>query len=291
MKALFQTLLPFGLAFIVFSLGLGLVVDDFRRVLRQRRAVLIGMLCQVGLLPVIALTLAVAFALPPPMAIGLVILGACPGGMTSGLLTQLARGDTALSMTLTAVSSVATVITLPLVVAAAVSVFAGQQAEIELSLWQTVRGLFLLTTVPVIVGMALRHAFPTTAAAARPWASRAANLCFALIVIGTFITQWPALRDHAGLVGPTAAALNVATMGLAWWAARLARIDRAGRIAITMECGLQNAALGIFVANVLLGQPALAIPSVVYALLMNISAIGLMAWARRGQPVGARLAV
>ncbi len=290
MNPLLNTLLPLALAFIIFSLGLGLVLDDFRRVFRHRQAVAVGLICQVVLLPLIAFALAALFGLPATMAIGLVILGACPGGMTSGLLTYLARGDTALSVTLTAVSSVATVFTLPLVVSSAVALFAGEQAEIGLSLLNTVKGLFLLTTLPVALGMSLRHFLPAFIERVQPWVSRAANLCFAVIVVGTFVSQWPALRDNATIVGPAALALNVLTMGFAWWVGQRCGVDRGGRIAIAMECGLQNAALGIFVANNLLGQPVLAIPSVVYALLMNISAIALVVWARRSQPAKAGLA-
>lgn len=281
MNPLLNALLPLALAFIIFSLGLGLVVDDFRRVFRHRQAVAVGLICQIGLLPLIAFALAAIFRLPPEMAVGLVILGACPGGMTSGLLTHLARGDTALSVTLTAVSSVATVFTLPLVVSVAVAQFAGGHAEIGLSLLDTVKRLFVLTTLPVALGMSLRHFFPAFTERVQPWVSRAANLCFAVIVVGTFVSQWPALRDHATIVGPAALALNVLTMGIAWWVGQRCRVDRGGRIAIAMECGLQNAALGIFVANNLLNQPVLAIPSVVYALLMNVTALALVIWARR----------
>ena len=291
MNPLLNTLLPLALAFIVFSLGLGLVVDDFRRVFRHRQAVAVGLVCQIGLLPLIALALAWVFRLPPAMAVGLVILGACPGGMTSGLLTHLARGDTALSVTLTAVSSIATVMTLPLVVSLALGVFAGQEATIGLSLLDSVKRLFLLTTLPVILGMALRHWAPGFTVRVQSEVGRLANLCFAVIVVGTFVSQWPALRDNAEIVGPAALALNLGTMGLAWWIGRKCRVDRGGRIAIAMECGLQNAALGIFVANNLLQQPTLAIPSVVYALLMNFSALALVLWARRGQGVASRYAL
>ncbi|MCE1181894.1 MAG: bile acid:sodium symporter family protein [Rhodocyclales bacterium] len=280
MNPLLNALLPLALAFILFSLGLGLVVDDFRRVLRHRQAVAVGLICQIGLLPVIAFALAALFRLPPEMAIGLVILGACPGGMTSGLLTHLARGDTALSVTLTAVSSVATVFTLPLVVAAAVAQFSGGHVEIGLSLADTVKRLFILTTLPVVLGMSLRHFFSRVTERVLPWVGRAANLCFAVIAIGTFVSQWPALRDNAAIVGSAALALNVLTMSVAWWVGQRCRVDRGGRIAIAMECGLQNAALGIFVANNLLNQPVLAIPSVVYALLMNFTALALVLWAR-----------
>lgn len=291
MNPLLNALLPLALAFIIFSLGLGLVADDFRRVFRQRRAVVSGLLCQIALLPALAFALAAGFGLPPAMAVGLVILGACPGGMSSGLLTYLARGDTALSVTLTAVSSVATVFSLPLIVSLALEHFAGQSHELGLSLLDTVKRLFVLTTLPVILGMALRHWLPRFADRAQPWVSRVANLCFAAIVVGTFVSQWPTLRDNAGIVGPAALALNLGTMGLAWWVAQRSRVDRGGRIAIAMECGLQNAALGIFVANNLLGQPTLAIPSVVYALLMNFSAITLVVWARQGQPQSEGLAL
>ena len=285
MSPVISIFLPLALAFIVFTLGLGLVPDDFRRVFQQSRAVLIGLLCQVVLLPLIAFVIAQLLGLSPAMAVGLVILGACPGGITAGLLTNLARGDTALSITLTAVSSVATLITLPLVVQMALAWFMGQGTSIELPLFETVRRLFLLTTLPVALGMLLRAYFPDAVQRLLPWGSRLANLFFAVIVVGTFASQWQPMMDNLFIVGPAAVLLNLSMMGLAWWVAQSSGVDRRGRIAIAMECGLQNSALGIFVASVLLNNPVLAIPSVVYALFMNVSALLFLLRARRG-PAG-----
>jgi BASS family bile acid:Na+ symporter len=281
MNPVVDVVLPLALAFIMFSLGLGLVPADFRRVFAQARAVLLGLFCQVALLPMLAWATAVLFALPPAMALGLVIIGACPGGITSGLLTHLARGDTALSVTITAVSSVATAVTLPFVVAAALAFFAGQQERIELPLVGMVRGLVLMTTLPVALGMLVRRLRPVPALRLLPAVQRVANLFFGLIVVATFVSQWGVLRDHAVTVGPAVAVLNLAGMAAAFALASAGGADRRGRIAIAMECGLQNGALGIFVAGTLLGDPALAIPSVVYALLMNVSALALVAWGRR----------
>lgn len=284
MNNLFNLFLPGALALILFSLGLGLVADDFRRIFSQRRAVLLGLLCQVVLLPLAAFTLAGLLQLEASSAVGLIILAACPGGMTSGLLTRLARGDVALSVTLTAISSIATVFTLPFVVGAAVTLFANSRADIELPLLTSIQRLFLLTTLPVVAGMALRHQWPAMTERLAPWIARLANACFAVIVVYTFVSLWPALRIHLPDTGPAVAVLNVGSMLLAWQMAWRSGVDRGGRIAITMECGLQNAALGIFVANTLLRQPTLAVPSVVYALLMNASALGLLfalRWRRR----------
>jgi BASS family bile acid:Na+ symporter len=285
MSPVVSVFLPLALAFIVFTLGLGLVPDDFRRVFQQSRAVLVGLLCQIVLLPLVAFAIAQLLGLSPAMAVGLVILGACPGGVTAGLLTNLARGNTALSITLTAVSSVATLVTLPLVVHGALVWFMGQGSDVELPLFETVRRLFLLTTLPVALGMLLRGYFPQVVQGLLPWCSRLANLFFAVIVVGTFASQWQPMMANLQSVGPAAMLLNVSMMGLAWWVAQQSRVDRRGRIAIAMECGLQNGALGIFVASVLLNNPVLAIPSVVYALFMNVSALLFLLRARRG-PAG-----
>jgi BASS family bile acid:Na+ symporter len=281
MNPVVDVALPLALAFIMFSLGIGLVPDDFRRVFAQARPVLLGLFCQVALLPLLAWATAVFFALPPAMAAGLVVIAACPGGITSGLLTHLARGDTALSVTITAVSSVATAVTLPFVVATALAFFAGQAERIELPLAGMVRGLVFMTTLPVAFGMFVRYLRPALVLRLVPFVQRAANLLFGLIVVATFVSQWAVLRDHAATVGPAVAVLNLSAMALAFALASASGAERRGRIAIAMECGLQNGALGIFVANSLLGEPALAIPSVVYALLMNVSALALVAWGRR----------
>ena len=281
MSALNDLLLPGALAFIMISLGLTLELADFRRVFSRPRAIAAGLLGQVVLLPAIAFSAALAFRLPPELAAGLMILAACPGGVSAGLITQLARGETALSISLTAITSVAAVLTAPVIVGFALAYFNGSAQAAELPLAKLIRGIFLLTTVPVALGMVLRHFRRALTLCLAPWAERLATLSFVLIVIAFFIGQRTALADNLASLAPAVLSLNLATLASGFALGAAFRLGRRERIAIASECGLQNAALGIFIAATALQAPAMALPSVVYALLMNVSAILFVVRMRR----------
>lgn len=269
-------LLPLALAFIMFALGLGLALADFARVFRQPRAVALGLASQMLLLPVIAFGIAVLFDLPAAMAAGLMILAACPGGASTGLITKLAGGETALSISLTAITSVLAVFSVPLVVGFGLRYFTGTVPDTELPVFDIVRGVFVITTIPVALGMLLHHLRPALTARIEPIAGRIATALFILIVIATFVSQRQALFDHLASTGPAALALCILVMGAGFGLGALAGIRRPGRIAIAVECGLQNAALAIFLAVTVLQQPALAVPGVIYALLMNVCALAFI---------------
>ena len=268
-----QTWLPLALAFIMFYLGLTLVVGDFKRVTQQPRAMLIGLVGQIVLVPLAAFLVASLSGLPPLMAVGLMVLAACPGGVSSGLLTHLARGDVALSISLTAVTSLASVLTLPLVVNASYRYFMAGDLGVELPLAAMVRGVFLLTTLPVLLGMGWRWRYPRWVSRFEPVAGRIATGLFVLIVLTTFWDQRLVLAEHLPRLGPATLALNLLVMGAAYALAARAGLTRPGRIAVVTECGLQNSALGIYVCLQWLGSPAMSAPSVVYALLMNVGAL------------------
>lgn len=275
-------LLPLALALIMFALGLGLTIGDFARVFRQPRAILTGLLSQMVLLPLIAFAIALSFGLSGEMAVGLMLIAACPGGASAGLVTRLAGGETALSISLTAITSVAAVASVPLIVDLALRHFTGTGTTVSLPVFDVVRGVFIITTVPVALGMLVRHLRPAFTARIEPLAGRVATLLFILIVIATFVSQRQALFDHLAAIGPAAMLLCVATMATGFALGRLARVARGGRIAIAVESGLQNAALAIFLAMSILKTPAMAVPGVIYALLMNVCAIIFIAMMRRG---------
>ncbi|MGP1255282.1 MAG: bile acid:sodium symporter family protein [Kiloniellales bacterium] len=270
-----QVVLPLALAFMMFSMGLALVADDFRRVVARPKAFAVGALCQMLLLPLIALALVLgwqaSFGLDPVLAVGFLILAACPGGVTSNLLTHLAKGDTALSISLTAVISLASVVTLPFIVNFGIDLFLGQEA-VHLPLAKTVAGIFAITTVPVLVGMALRRWAPATALRLEPPARALATALFVLIVAGAVAAEWDLVRRSFGEVGAAVLTLNLATMALGWSVARAARLDRRAGIAISLETGLQNGTLAIFVAATLLGNDAMIVPAGIYSLVMFFTA-------------------
>jgi BASS family bile acid:Na+ symporter len=269
--------LPAALAFIMFSLGLALRLQDFRAVLQHPRALALGLAAQLLLLPLAGAAVAWAAALPPLLAVGLMLLAACPGGASAGLLTRLGGGDVALSVVLSALTSLLAMLTLPLVLDLSLQAFADSRLQVELPLGTTVQRMFWLSTLPVVAGMALRAAAPRLTQGLQLGAGALATALFLLMVVLTFWQQRALLVQHAAHLGLACLALDALVLAAAWALARGARLPRPAVIAIATECGLQNAALGIYVAHELLQQPALAVPSVVYALWMNVGALLLVA--------------
>lgn len=271
-----KLLLPLSLAFIMFSMGLALVLEDFKRVLSHPRAMGFGLLSQMLVLPAIAFALGSLFALQPEIAVGLIILAASPGGITSNLLTHIAGGDSALSVSLTAVTSLAGVVTVPILVNLGLMWYAGATETVSLPLATMITGVFVVATLPLILGMTLRRFYGEWADWIEPRSRKLAVFLFIMIVAATFMGQWGNISDHFGEAGPAIIALNVVTMGFAFLGARLLHLGQRQGIAIGLECGLQNAAMGIFVANTLLASSTMVIPSIIYALVMNISAAAVI---------------
>jgi BASS family bile acid:Na+ symporter len=278
-----RLLLPLGLAFIMFSLGLSLRLHDFRRAFSRPLALLLGLLAQVVLLPLTAFLIAKGLALSAEAAVGLMILAACPGGVTAGMVTYLARGDTALSISLSAITSLLTFVTVPLVVGASLLYFMDTSSTVNVPTGQLVGGLFLVTLLPLGLGLWLSESQRLSAQAVQ-LVHRAATTVFILIVAFTFFDQWPAITSHLPSLGPACLLLNLVTMGTGALLGMASGLTGAERVALAMECGIQNSALGITLALSMLAMPALAIPSVIYAVLMNASALGVILW-RRSQPV------
>lgn len=278
---LLTKLLPLALAFIMFYLGLTLRVNDFRLVLQRPRALLAGLAGQLLMVPLLGWLVAWTSGLDPVMAVGLMVLAACPGGVSSGLLTHLARGDVALSISLTAITSIAAVLTLPLVVDISMRFFMVSGLGIEFPLAGMVRSIFLLTTVPVLLGMLLRVWQPRRVARIEPVLGRIATLLFVLIVLSTFWDQRQVLLDHLPTIGPASILLNLLVLLGAWLLGRQTGLTRRDRISVVTECGLQNSALGIYVCLELLHSPTMSVPSVVYALLMNAGALAFVFLMRR----------
>ena len=290
-----DVLLPAALAFIMFSVGLALRADDFHQVFQAPRALVIGLCGQLVVVPLAALAVVFLFELPPALGMGLMILAACPGGASSGFLTHVARGNAALSLTLTVISSLAALATFPLLVKLVLAwlgegVFgAGGSAEggggviplTELPVGRLIGSVLVVTTLPILAGMALRHKAPGLTARAEPMIGRVATLFFAAIVVATFVSHQHTILANLLSIGPATMALNFAVMGAAYGLVMLAGASGRDAVAVAMECGLQNAGLAIFVAIVLLGQPELAVAAVVYALTMNFGALGLVFIARR----------
>ncbi len=267
-----QVLLPVSLAFIMFSLGLALVLDDFKRVVVRPKDFAVGAFSQIVLLPAVAFGLVIAWPMDPALKVGVMILAACPGGVTSNLMTYLARGDTALSVSLTAVISVISVVTLPLIVGFSIVYFLDAETAPEMSVGRTILGVFLITTVPVAIGMALRHLRPAFARAFERRARIVATVLFVVIVLGAILSERENLVSYFIQAGPVTLVLNLVMMALAFALAVLFGLGTRQRTAITLECGLQNGTLAIFVAATLLGNTAMSVPGGIYSLLMFATA-------------------
>lgn len=266
-----QVFLPLSLAFIMFSLGLALVAADFKRVIVQPKDFIIGAISQVILLPAIAFGLVSVWTLEPALAVGVMILAASPGGVTSNLMTHLAKGDTALSVSLTAVISLLGVVTLPLIVGFAITNFMGAAAP-DISVLRISGGVFAITVVPVIIGMAVRHFWTNFAIGFERWASIIASVLFVIIIIGAVLSVRDNIVAFFVQAGPITLALNVVMMTVAFFLANITGLGVRQRTAITLECGLQNGTLSIFVAVTLIGNQTMMVPGGIYSLLMFVTA-------------------
>lgn len=277
-----DVLLPLALAVIMGSLGLSLTPDDFRRVLVAPKGVAIGLVNLLVLSPLLAFAMAEAFGLDPIFAVGLVLMGAAPGGVMANLLTHLARGETALSVTMTAVSSVAAVLTVPLYLTLSIDYFDAGVGD-DVSMLGTVARVFAITLIPLAIGMRFRTRRPARAAEIEPSVKRVSLIVFFLVVVGAVVSEWGRVTESFGTVAPAALALNVAAMSVSFAVARAARLPDRSSTAIALELGVHNSTLTIAVATSI--DARLAIPAAVYSAFMFLTALPFAAlMARRNEP-------
>ncbi|CUH45773.1 bile acid:sodium symporter family protein [Ruegeria atlantica] len=284
MDLLINVGLPLSLAIIMLSLGVGLEVADFRRVLSRRYPFAIGALCQVVLLPVAAFVTVIVFALPPEIAVGFMILSFCPGGVTSNILSKLAKGDVALSVSLTAVISLLSMITVPFLAAWSVNYFMGDAAP-EVSISGLAIAMFLITTLPVALGVTLRSFATDFAKRIEPALSKLATVLFVLIVVAALAGNWQLFVDNLGVMGAGLITLNIALLLIGLGLARAAKLSWNESKTVSIETGIQNSTLGITLAALITGTESgfspLALPSAVYGITMYAVALPFILWFRR----------
>ena len=278
-----DVVLPIALAFIMFSLGLGLTFKDFARVATRPRDFLVGAASQVVLLPAVAYALVSLWSLPPELALGVMIIAAAPGGVTSNLLTAFGRGDVALSISLTAVISLLSVVTIPLIVVFAHDRFMGADAG-DVSVVETALGVFLIVTLPALVGLVTRRLAEGFATRFQPAARRVSALLFVLVLAGAIYQEHENALDYLDQAGPVTIVLNVVMMALAYLLARLFASGPRQRVAIAIECGVQNGTLAIAVATLLFGGGLVTVPAATYSILMFGTALIFIAVLRRQIP-------
>ena len=280
-------MLPLALGVIMLGLGLGLTVEDFRRVARYPRAVLVGLALQTLLLPWAAFGLALAFRLPPELAVGLMLLAASPGGATANIYSHLARGDVALNITLTAINSVLCLLTLPLILNLALEHFLGAGQYVPPPTRKIVE-VAVIILLPVLLGMTVRGLFPALAARAEKPLRLLAVLVLALLVAVAVVQSWQVLVTYFAAVGAACLLFNLASMAAGYWAPLALRLPRGQAIAIAMEIGIHNGTLAIFIALNVLESSTIAAPAAVYSLLMFLTAALFAAWlVRAGRREGA----
>ena len=268
MNIVTDVILPLALAFIMFVLGLGLTGRDFLRVIKQPRDFFVGAFSQIILLPVVALILVKIWPIAPELAIGVMIIAAAPGGVTSNLLTSFAKGDVALSISLTAIISLLCVITIPFIVLTSVGLLSDTNIIQDISLLSMSRDMFLIVTVPVILGMLLRRFASGAAIKFEPIAKKISIVLFVLVLLGAITAERENVISYFAQAGPITLLLNVVMMLVAFYFAQLLGSGVSQKKCISIECGLQNGTLAIFVATSIFGGGMYVIPAATYSLIM-----------------------
>ncbi|MDY6899786.1 MAG: bile acid:sodium symporter family protein [Cyanobacteriota bacterium] len=263
--------LPLALFIIMLGMGLGLTLNDFKRVFIQPKSVILGLIAQLIVLPLIGFLLAMIFPLSPELAVGVMILAACPGGPTSNMVTYLVRGNVALSITLTAISSLITVFTIPIVVNLAMQKFIGEGVALQLPFLKTVIQIAVITFIPVTLGMLLHRYTPQFATKVEKLVKWFSLFFLGLIIVGLLLKERDNVPSFFLQVGGVTLTLNLLTMALGYAIAILGKLDESSAKAITVEVGIQNGTLAIAVATTLLNSPTMAIPAAIYALLMFVT--------------------
>ena len=281
MNIVTDIILPLALAFIMFVLGLGLTGSDFLRVLKQPRDFLVGAFSQIILLPVIGFILIKLWPISPELAIGVMIIAAAPGGVTSNLLTSFAKGDVALSISLTAIISLLSVITVPFIILTSVMLIENSDLDLNISLTNMAFSMFLIVTIPVVIGMIFRKFATSYAVKFESIAKKISILLFIIVLIGAILAEKDNIVSYFAQAGLITLVLNVVMMVAAYYLARFFASGPQQKKCITIECGLQNGTLAIFVATSIFGGGIYVIPAATYSLIMFITSLIFVYLVRR----------
>lgn len=275
-SVIFSLLLPLSLGVVMIGLGLHLTVEDFRRVVRAPKAVLLALCVQSLLLPPVAFLLAIGLRLPPELGLGLVLLAASPGGVTANLFSHLARGDVALNISLTAINSALALLTLPLWAAAGLALLMGSEQAVPPPTRKLVE-VGLLVLLPVLIGMVLRARWPALAQRLDKPVKLASTLVLAGLIVTAVVLEWDVLVRYAAVVGLAVVGFNLISLLSGYGAARALRLGVPQATAIAFEIGIHNGTLAIFVALHVLSMAAAAVVPALYSLSMYLTG-ALFAW-------------
>ena len=273
-----QIFLPISLAIIMFGMGLTLVVSDFSRLFTYPKEVFIGLCNQLIFLPLIGFLIILLFDLNSSMAIGIMILSLCPGGPTSNLITQVARGNIGLSVTLTALASLITVFTIPIILSKAITYFTGEtDVVIELPVLQTMIQILVITVIPVSIGMLIRKKNEAFAARMERPMRIASTVLFIIIFLLVMFANKDLIVQAMKEVGLATLILNLSTMALGYLTAKVFGIKGKSQISITIESGIQNGTLAFVIATTILNNVEMGLPTGAYSIWMFITG-GILMW-------------
>tara|TARA_B100000029_G_scaffold419062_1_gene424411 strand:+ start:1735 stop:2586 length:852 start_codon:yes stop_codon:yes gene_type:complete len=276
-------ILPLALAFIMFALGLGLTGADFLRVIKQPRDFFVGAFSQIILLPIVAFLIVKVWPIAPELAIGVMIIAAAPGGVTSNLLTAFAKGDVALSISLTAIISLLCVITIPFIILTSIELLGGSNLSQEFSLFDMSLNMFLIVTVPVLLGMLVKKLFSNFAIKFEIIARKLSIILFVLVLLGAIAAEKDNVLSYFAQAGLITLVLNIVMMIAAFYIAQLLATGSKQKKCITIECGLQNGTLAIFVATSIFGGGLYVIPAATYSLIMFATSLIFVYFIRKIQ--------
>jgi BASS family bile acid:Na+ symporter len=267
-----KSIAPICLAIIMFGLGLGLTAQDFLRVVKNPKDFLIGFLSQVILLPIVAIILISLISLPIEIAMGVMVIAAAPGGVTSNILTKFADGDVALSVTLTAVVSLLSIMTVPLIVFNSAN-YLGIEIVKEISMLNIALKMFFVVTVPVLFGMIVRSLMTDFIISKTLLVQRLSVILFLIVFISIWVEEWDRIISFITRAGLIAFILNITMIFAGYYIAKFLASGIAQRKCISLECGLQNGTLAVFVATQLFDDIVFMVPTAAYALIMFVTSI------------------
>ena len=264
---------PIALALIMLALGLGLTGQDFLRVAKQPKDFLVGLICQLILLPVIAFLLLKIFNLPLEIALGVMIIAAAPGGVTSNVLTKFANGDVALSISLTAIISLISIISVPFIVFKSAELLGVVEISKEISMIGISMKMFLVVTLPVLIGMLIRKFATNFVISKSQLIERISVLLFVIVFAAIWVEEWENIMGYIKQAGLITLVLNIIMMFIGYYVAKFLASGVSQRKSISLECGLQNGTLAVFVASQLFNDITFLIPTAAYALIMFVTSI------------------
>ena len=264
---------PLGLAFIMLGLGMNLKIQDFTRVIKNPKDFLVGFICQMVVLPIIAFILIKLLNTPIELALGVMIIAAAPGGVTSNVLTKFADGDVALSITLTAIISLISIVTVPFIIFLSINLLNIDYVSKDISMMSISLKMFFVVTVPVLIGMIIRHFAESFILSNVLLIQRLSIVLFALVFIAIYIEEWDNIIDYITRAGLIALILNIVMMIVGFYVAKFFATGVAQQRCISLECGLQNGTLAVFVATQLFDEIVYMIPTAAYALVMMATSI------------------